>query len=261
MRHGARQRPARFARTPRGRLLLWIGGVGVGAFLLGYLATALLVFPGRDRDVVTVPDVRGRTEPEARRALERAGLELEPANPLVHPSVPAGAILAQSPLPGREVARNSAVRVTLSAGRERRAVPEIGSFTGEQARQFLARVGFEVQVEQIENPQRAGTVLEAHPAVGTMVEMPGRVRLVVSSGPPPVEVPDLADLPESAARATLASVGLRLGQVEYDPFAPGTLGGVLSQRPAAGDTVPAGSQVHVTIVGFAQPLDASPQTP
>ncbi|HEV2130265.1 MAG TPA: PASTA domain-containing protein, partial [Longimicrobiaceae bacterium] len=162
-------------------------------------------------------------------------------------------------LPGREVARGSAVKVTLSAGRERRAVPEIGSLTSEQARQFLARSGFEVEVEEVENPRRAGTVLEMHPTVGTMVEMPGRVRLLVSSGPPPVVVPDLADLSESAARDALAAVGLRLGEVEYDPFSAGILAGVVSQRPAAGATVPAGSQVHVTIAGFARPPDLPPQ--
>ncbi|MGI9181923.1 MAG: PASTA domain-containing protein [Longimicrobiaceae bacterium] len=259
MRHGAPARPPHFQQTRQGRLLLWIVGVALGAFLIGYIATALLVFPGRDRDVVTMPDVRGGTEAEARRALERVGLEVERANSLVHPQVPAGVVLAQGPLPGREVARGSPVRVTLSAGRERRRVPEIGALTSEQARQFLARAGFEVEVEEVENPRRTGTVLETDPTIGTMVEMPGRVRLVVSSGPPPVVVPDLADLPESAARDALAAVGLRLGEVEYDPFAPGTLGGVVSQRPAAGATIPVGSQVHVTIAGFSRPPDLPPQ--
>lgn len=248
-RHGSNRPLPSFFQTDRGRLLLWILGVGLGAFLLGYAATAVLFFPGSRRDVITVPEVRGRTEAEARRALEEVDLVLERGSSLVHPQAPAGTVLAQSPLPGREVARGAAVQVTLSSGRERRAVPEIGSMNSEQARQFLARAGFEVEVEEVHNSRRAGTVLELRPAAGTQVEMPGRVLMVVSAGPPPVPVLEVLGLSLDAARDALAGAGLRLGDVDYDWLSERPEGEVIAQRPLAGDTVPAGSRVRVTLAG------------
>ncbi len=248
-----------FFDTPRGRAALWILGVAFGAFLLGYLFTALLFFPGRGRsDVVTVPDVRGLSELEARRLLDRVGLELDRGRSLVHPEVPEGAVLVQSPMSGREVSPGSAVRVTLSAGRDRRAVPDVSALTAEQAQTLLTRTGFEVQTVEIESPHRAGTVLEVQPSAGTLVELPARVQLVLSAGPPPVDVPDLSNLPEPQARDALQAVGLRLGEVEYDPYSTGVLGGVIAQRPAAGERVPAGSQVHVIIAGSPPWFDVPP---
>ena len=77
-----------------------------------------------------------------------------------------------------------------------------------------------------------------------------------SSGPPAapeVVVPSVIDLPEPAARAALEQAGLRLGAVVYDPDTGRPLGGVVSQQPAAGASVPARSAVRVTVAGSAPP--------
>ncbi len=253
----AREEPS-FFQTPGGWILLWVLGVGLATFLVGYLITAVVFFPGRRAgDVVTVPDLRGMTEVEARRHLDRVDLAMALGTELVHPEVPAGAVLAQSPLPGREVAAGSTVRIFLSAGRDRRPVPAVGNFSAEQAQAMLTRLGFEVEVVEEESVHRAGSVLGVRPPPGTPVELPARVQLVVSSGPPPVEVPDVMELPESAAREVLGAAGLRLGEIDYDFFAIGVPGLIVSQQPAPGQIVPAGSRVHVIIAG-SPPLEEIP---
>jgi serine/threonine-protein kinase len=106
-------------------------------------------------------------------------------------------------------------------------------------------------------------VLGVRPAAGTVLELPATVELVVSAGPPEapqVTVPSLTDLSEPAARAALQAAGLRLGAVLYDPDTGRPLGGVVSQQPAAGASVPAGSAVRITVAGSAPAAQAAPDT-
>ncbi|HEV2146790.1 MAG TPA: PASTA domain-containing protein [Longimicrobiaceae bacterium] len=267
-----------FLAAARWRLFFRVVGIGLGTFLLGYLLATVLVFPGFGRQaVVTVPDLRGRTLSAARGLADDAGVEVERGASLHHPTVPEGAVLAQSPLPGQEVTRGAAVRVTLSAGRERRPVPEVADLTAAQAEALLTRTGFAVRVRRVLSDRAAGRVLGVTPAPGTLVPIPGTVELSLSAGPPEVvvpvvAVPDVGGLPEAQAREALRSAGLRVGEVGYAPGSSVPLGGVASQQPAAGDSVRAGTAVNVTISGSpptgsvpsdtaqAEPTEAPPGT-
>lgn len=244
--------PSREFGASGARLLAWIVGFGVLAFAVGYLLVALLFFPSRDRDgIATVPDLSGQTLESARRTAERHGLELERGSALVHPRVPAGAVLAQSPLPGQETSPGTPIRVTLSAGRDRRPVPAVSAFAGEQALSLLRRTGFRVQVRRVPSERAPGTVLGTRPEAGAVLPLPATVQLTLSAGPPRRVVPNLAGMTEDAAHAALRDAGLRLGSVEYDPGSPQPLGGIDSQRPAAGDSLRSGGAVSVTLSGSA----------
>lgn len=247
------------------RLVLRVVGLGLAAFVVGYLLTTLLVFPGFGRQaIVTVPDLRGRTLAVARRLADGAGLEVERGASLHHATLPAGSVLAQSPLPGQEVTRGAVVRLTLSAGRERRPVPQVDDLPAEQARALLERTGFTVRVRRVLSDRAEGRVLGVNPGAGTQLPVPATVELLLSAGPPEVvvpvvAVPSLAGLPEPEAREALRSAGLRLGEVSYEPESSVPLGGIASQRPAAGDSVRAGTAVSVTISG-SPPTPAQPDT-
>ncbi|HEX2094344.1 MAG TPA: PASTA domain-containing protein [Longimicrobiaceae bacterium] len=258
------RRNGRLSFTPdRKRLFRRVVGLGLGAFALGYLLTTLIVFPGFGRQaIVTVPDLRGRTLQTARRAAGEVDLQVEQGTSLSHPTLPAGAVLAQSPLPGQEVTRGAVIRVTLSAGRQRRAVPEVGDLTAAEARDLLTRLGFVVRVRRTVSERAEGRVLGVRPEPGTQLPVPSLVELTLSAGPPVVvvprvAVPDLTGLPEPAVREALEQAGLRLGSVDYaDSDVP--LGGVASQRPAAGDSARAGTAVDITISGTAPPGAVQP---
>ncbi len=260
-------------RLPPGRrrLLLRVLGLGLGAFVVGYVLTTLLVFPGFGRQaIVTVPDLRGRTFAAARRISDDAGVDLARGPWLYHPTVDSGAVLAQSPLPGQEVTRGAQVRVTLSAGRERRPVPQVSDLTAAQAQSLLQRTGFAVRVRRILSDRAEGRVLGVNPKEGTQLPVLSTVELTLSAGPPVVvvpivAVPDLAGMPEPQARGALREAGLRLGEVSYEPGSSVPLGGIAAQSPAAGDSVRAGTSVRVTISGNpptpAAPVPAPDSTP
>lgn len=238
------------ASASGGRLALLVLGIAVAAFAGGFLVTALFLFRGGAGDeVVTVPDLRGQTEAGARALTSRAGLGFEEGTSLVNPEVPEGQVLAQTPLPGEEVAPGSPVRVVLSAGPERRSVPEVRSLSAAQARDLLARSGFDAVVEEVEDVAPAGRVIEVYPGPGTQLAVPAEVRLVVSTGPPLEVVPDVFGMSEAQARTVLEAAGFRIGVPRYDDFAPYPAGTVVAQGPDAGAAVPVGSRVELTLAG------------
>lgn len=248
--------PAPAPRVPlRQRPYVRVAALGVGAFVIGYLLTALIFFPGWGRRaIVTVPDLRGKPFAEARRTAEDVDLHVERGTELFHPTVPAGAVLAQSPLPGQEVTRGAVIRVTLSAGRERLTLPDVSDLAAPQAQDLLTRIGFTVRVRSIISDRPEGRVIGTVPAAGTSVTLPAVVELTLSAGPPEVvvpkvEVPDVRGLPEPEAREALRSAGLRVGEVDYQTGTSTPLGGVAAQSIAPGDSVEAGTAVRITISG------------
>ena len=89
------------------------------------------------------------------------------------------------------------------------------------------------------------TVISIKPKAGNTVSSGSTVKLVVSKGPPPVEVPNLVDMPRKKAIAALEKIGLR-PKVEVGAVAP--LNRVISQSPAAGTQLPKGSTVTIRII-------------
>lgn len=225
-----------------------IVGIIAGGFLLGYLLTAVLFFRGADRPpVVTVPDLREMDVRSAERLLRRDGLTLSVGDSLPNGDVRAGHVLTQSPLAGREVAPGSRVRVILSAGAVRRAVPVVAALTRDQATSLLRANGFEVQAREVPNVRAAGSVVGVEPSAGSVVRLPARVTLLVSAGPPIVAVPDVLGMREDAARAALDAAGLLVGDVDYVHLGPGAVEAVTFQDPAPGDSIPQGSRVRLRI--------------
>lgn len=229
------------------RVVLWIVGIGVGSFLLGYLLIAILFYRGGNRPaVVSVPELREMTVTQARDRLREVGLEMEIGDSLPNPEVPHGSVLAQSPLPGREVAPGSGVRLIVSSGQVRRAVADVSAMGGEQASRVLQGLGFQVEVTETTGPQAAGRALGTDPPAGTVLPLAARVLLTVSTGPPLAEVPDLVGLTEQEARSTLETIGFAVGEIEYE--LRGTEPGmVLSQWPLPGDSLRLGAGVRLSV--------------
>jgi eukaryotic-like serine/threonine-protein kinase len=86
------------------------------------------------------------------------------------------------------------------------------------------------------------------------------VRIVVSQGPPALQVPDLTGRTMVDARSTIEQLGLHLGAVTRDTSSFQPENTVLSQSPAAGQMIGAGGRVSLRISRFPpspsiQPID------
>ena len=216
--------------------VLKAAGIVLVGWAAGYLLATRVLFPAPPPpgDLYEVPDVRGLELASAREMLASAKLDLGGVDSLLHPSVPEEVILGQSPLPGQVARPGSPVRVTISLGPQRRAVPDVTGVHEDRARIVLETSGFLVRTDSMESEEPRGRVVEVSPAPGEQVVLPGQVRLVVSTGPPVITMPWVVGLPEQEAVMLLDSMGLVVEPVE-DLFRFGRDQGIVVEQDPASD--------------------------
>jgi len=101
---------------------LWMALLLIIVALASALIAMSLAIHGRE---VKVPDVRGKTPSEARQLTDLGGLNSQIERQYYSATVPAGRVLSQMPAPGTTVRRGWDVRLALSLGPQRIAIPEV----------------------------------------------------------------------------------------------------------------------------------------
>lgn len=215
----------------------------------GYLLATEVLFPtpAPPDALVEVPELRGLADREAAERLRGAGLVLAGRDSVAHPTLPAGAVVGQSPVPGQRAAPGDSVHLTVSVGPEERDVPDLYRVRGDRARAVLEATGFRVEVDSVESERPRGTVLELDPEPGTAVTLPGEVRLTISRGPAQVEMPLLVGLTEDEALGRLDSVGLSVSEVAVRFHFGVEEDIVVDQEPSAGTVLERGAAVRVVV--------------
>ena len=132
-------------------------------------------------------------------------------------------------------------------------VPSVRGMTEDQAKAAVVKAGFKFRVEKREfrDGTVAGTVLNQDPATGTAKEG-STIEVIVSRGPPPVGVPDLAGVKEDEARARLAAAGLVVGEVKR-PFSETVAKDIVMEWSPKGEEIPKGSAVALTVSAGPEP--------
>jgi serine/threonine-protein kinase len=221
----------------------------VFGWLTGYLVSTRVLFPAPPPpgDLFEVPDLRGLALVTARERLAGSRLELGPIDSLQHPSVAESLILGQSPLPGQIARAGSPVRLTVSLGPQRRAVPDVVRLDADRARIVLQTSGFLVSTDSVESELPRGRVVEVSPPPDSMVALPVRVTLRVSRGPPVITMPLVLGMEEREALMLLDSLGLVVSDVE-EVFRYGRdQGVVVEQEPASDMELQRGSPVRLQV--------------
>ncbi|HEX6560270.1 MAG TPA: PASTA domain-containing protein, partial [Longimicrobiales bacterium] len=146
----------------RGKFPLRIVGLTAAGvlvmFAIGYLVAVRVLFPPlpEPENGIVVPSLTGLTVPAAEARLRQLDLRVTDVVQLAHPSRPRGVIIAQSPLAGQQLRTAGAVRLAISAGKPRVAVPNVIGFTLERATSVLASIGFQVEPREEQSDQPAG---------------------------------------------------------------------------------------------------------
>jgi len=250
----AARTPERAARGPlkgisrRVMLGMVAGVIGIG-WLGGYNLATRLFFPSAPPpgDLFEVPNLRGLGFASASERLAGSGLALGAIDSLQHPSVAAGLILGQSPLPGQVGQPETAVRVTVSMGPQTRSVPDVRRLDESRARIVLESSGFVVTIDTAEAEEPRGRVIEMDPPPDSVVALPSAIELLVSTGPPVVPMPLVLGLELAEAESLLDSLGLVVSGVE-EVFRFGRDQGiVVEQEPAADTALQRGSAVLLKV--------------
>jgi serine/threonine-protein kinase len=208
--------------------------------LLGGLIAYLLTRP----EQVLVPTVFGFEQSRAERVLEDAGFEVAVRS--VPNDAPEGRVLEQDPPAGDRADEGSTVTITVSKGLGTVLVPDVSGQPAAQARQALESKGFRVRRdERPSRAVRAGLAIETEPPAGTELGRGQRVTLVISSGAKLVTVPSVVGLDQDVAESQLRDAGL-IPDIELRD-ADELAGEVISQDPAAGETVRTGTTITVNV--------------
>ena len=222
-----------------------LGLIGLG---VGYLVATQLLFPAPPppSDLVEVPDLQGLELARARVRLVDAGLEVGEIEGLRHPDLDSGIVVGQGMLGGQLAAPRAPIRLTVSLGPLRQAVPDLNKLLADRAIRVLEASGFRVAVDSVDSDLPRGTILEVQPPPGTVLAVPGDVRVSLSRGPAVVAMPNLLGIEQQIAVDSLQVLGLRAAIDTVFRFGRDQ-GLVVEQAPAADSLVERGAQVRISV--------------
>ena len=218
------------------------------------------------KELQEVPNVEGQPLEDAQRILSAAGFQIGETTYEESENIAENSVIGTDPPAGEQVEQATTINLIVSSGRDQQAVPQIViGRTEADARQLLENPPYSFVVSTVTeetNDVAAGLVIRTEPAVGTLVDIGGPVTLVVSSGAPTVEVPNIVGETEGTARTRLSDFDV-IVVVQDLPAGDGNDGRVLAQSVAAGQRAPVGSQIQLTIGRAAAappPTTAAPTT-
>ncbi len=211
-----------------------------------------VVFDDATGEVVR-PDVGPAASTEGRDALVETethhDVTVEPTNSAAHPRV------------GRWVAAAVAVLALVVGGffvyrsvsEDSERIPVLVGLDEGEATNAVTKYGWRVEtIEEFDDAIAVGKVVRTEPESGTSLARDGVLVLVLSSGPPPVPLPDIVGVSADEAAAQLASLGLEIrredGYSEEVPAGSIARWAVTSQpNLVAGDEVVKGTVVDVIV--------------
>jgi len=160
---------------------------------------------------------------------------------------PVGLVIRQRPGPGEFIASGDQIEVVVSRGPPPVPLPDVTGKPLAEAQPLLEQAGFVVAVERrFEENAPKDVTLGTEPAGGGLAPPESTVKVIVSDGPAPVEVPEVTSKSYEAAAATISAK--RLKPVKREEFSDTiAVGTVIGTDPAAGRQVPRDSEVGVLV--------------
>ncbi|MBM3675631.1 MAG: Stk1 family PASTA domain-containing Ser/Thr kinase [Actinobacteria bacterium] len=195
---------------------------------------------------VKLPDLENDLYEDAARTLIDAGLVPVPTEN-ASDEIDMGRVIRTDPPAGTRVAKGANVTVVVSVGPAPVTVPNVVGQDEFDATQNLARVGFVVQkTTAASSTVASGIVISTIPAGNQSAPNGATVRIVVSTGPELVNVPNVVGQFQGPASNTLTNAGFDVTVVQV-PSTEANNGRVISQNPAGGTSAGRGSTVTITV--------------
>jgi serine/threonine-protein kinase len=230
-------------RWPWAVLLALLAIVGTIAAALAFVQAQVPTHP--------VPLVIDKAESAAMNDLKNLGFGVQADKRFVD-GTEAGQVVDQDPDPGVPLKEGKLVRLIVSLGPTPVDVPDLSGLYQDDAEAKLKEAGLAVGgvKQEYSESADAGLVLDWSPK-GVKHPKGGTVELVVSQGPPPRPIPNVAGMTFDQAKKALGDVGLVAAQVERsdDEVARGR---AIGTRPPWGTSIDKGATVEV-VISLGQP--------
>ncbi|MBI4064670.1 MAG: PASTA domain-containing protein [Elusimicrobia bacterium] len=171
------------------------------------------------RKEVEVPDLKGKSLQQAVDALSHIGMAISKESDEYAPDIPVGIVLKQYPLAKSNAREGKIVRVVLSLGSEKMAVPELIGLPIRKAeieiRSAQLVLGETSEVYSIRHPK--GHVVDQEPKPLSLVEKGELMNLVISQGEPPPDqliIPDFTNKDAQEAESWAKENGVKFKVIE-----------------------------------------------
>src|SRR5215472_6785785 len=201
--------------------LLWIASVLIIVALVSAVTAMRFAIHGRE---VQVPNLRGQTPAEARFIAEQAGLEAQVERQYYSSTIPEGKILSQMPVPGTVVRRGWEVRLALSLGPQRVAIPSLVGDSDRAAAINIAQRGLNLgATASLEIPgEVSGEVIAQDPPPNATDVAAPKISLLVAQGPRSQDfvMPSFVGQPLGSVTMALKDTGFAVGKVTMAPHPP-----------------------------------------
>jgi eukaryotic-like serine/threonine-protein kinase len=193
---------------------------------------------------VAVPFVEGQRLPIARRNIQNA--DLRPVTiRRAHETWPRGIVFRQDPSAGERIQKGNAVRLVVSTGKPRVAVPDVVGAREADAISTIRAAGLVPNAVDIFSDEPQGTVIAQDPRGGTNIVRGSTVRINISKGPQTIGLPNVIGQSYDSAAEQLRRAGFTPVRRDVDATEPE--GTVVGQDPDPGTLVPPGTRVTVSV--------------
>ena len=220
--------------------------LGLLAILLFLLGRTIGIGDDDTASQVAVPDVIGRTQPEAVTILEAEGFTVK-TEQTENADVAEGTVFDQNPDAGQKVDEGAEVTVIVSSTRAPVEVPNLVGQQDVDAASQLAAIGLKADFERVDDEEvPAGTVVAQDPAPGEELPPDSAVLLEVSNGPGSETIPDVTGRTPEEAANILGRAGFETTFAE-EPSDTIENGEVTRTDPPAGSELAKGETVTVYV--------------
>ncbi len=192
-------------------------------------------------EMVTLPDLVGKTIDEAKIELQDEKIHLVQSGVRLHERLERGKIFFQDPPPESKVKLNTEVRVLLSAGKEKVIVPELLGKNLQTIRPILDESGLRAgKISHVHTPKyAAGRIIGQYPPAQAEVGRDTPVSLLVSQGEYEVEylMPDLIGKRAGIVIGQLENLDFNVGNIRYRYYHGLDSGVIINQHPPPGSKI------------------------
>lgn len=239
------------------KILMIVAAVIIAFAVLFMVGKAAGIFKGATTTAespkeskVTVPDVRGMTQDEAKEALKKKNLGIKVAKQETSDTYDKGQIISQDPTGDTKVDKNTEVKVVVSLGIEEETiqVPDVVGQDETTAQKMLEDKNLVVDYQSsYDDNIESGKVISTNPSAGAEVKEGSKVTMTVSKGAEKATVPVLVGLSQEDADAALSGAGLVTGNVSEENSDEYEAGIVMSQKTSDGKKVKKGTAVDYVV--------------
>ena len=203
------------------------------AVVLGITLWYVFIGPGSR---VVVPSLAGMTTKEAKAELEDLGLNLDIAEEEFSEDIPEGKVISSNPAGGGRVSPAGTVKVTISRGKERYAVPNLQGLKLDVAEGLIKENKLVVGkvIEEFSSEIPKGFIMRSAPAAGERIKRDSQVEIFVSKGIEQIGVANYKGKSGEQALNELTEAGFEV-ETKYVFSEDLPIGAVISQTPGAGE--------------------------